>query len=81
MKIKGTIGQYPIDLDIELDIDSSKINELISLISEKYKYKSEIDTAKALASVYKKQVSSTCSEENIRGAYSSISPMPWGYLK
>ena len=37
MKIKGIVGQYPVDLDIELDIDSSKLNELISLITEEYK--------------------------------------------
>lgn len=55
MKIKGTIGQYPIDLEIEEDIDFSKINELISRISEDYKNKQEIAQAKALASMCKNE--------------------------
>lgn len=41
MKIKGTIGQYPIDLEIEGDIDYSKINKLISHISEDHAHKQQ----------------------------------------
>lgn len=74
MKIKGTIGQYPINLEIEGNIDFSKINELISLISENYKNKLEIDKAKALASIYKK-------EENTKKIDSFIQTAFWRNLK
>lgn len=74
MKIKGTIGQYPIDLEIEDDIDYSKINELISRISEDYKNKLETDRAKALASIYKKK-------ENTKKIDSFIQTAFWRNLK
>lgn len=47
MKIKGTIGQYPIDLEIEGDIDYSKINELISHISEDHVHKQQWEANRA----------------------------------
>lgn len=65
MKIKGTIGQYPINLEIEGDIDYSKINEVISHISEDYKNKQQWEANKAVASIYKTQEASLCSPTSI----------------
>lgn len=81
MKIKGTIGQYPIDLEIKDDIDYSKINELISHISEDYKNKQQWEANKAVASIRKAQETSLCSPASIMRSNSWVPPLLCGLSK
>lgn len=81
MKIKGTIGQYPIDLEIEDNIDYSKINKLISRISEDYKNKQQWEANKVVASTYKSQETSLCSPANIMRGNSWVPPLFRGLSK
>lgn len=81
MKIKGTIGQYPIDLEIEENIDFSKSNELIAHISEDYKNKQQWKTNKAVASIYKAQEASLCSSASIMRDNSWVPPLFCGLSK
>lgn len=81
MKIKGAIGQYPIDLEIGDDIDYSKINELISRISEDYKNKQQWEAIKAVASTYKSQETSLCSSASIMRGNSWVPPLLHGLYK
>lgn len=81
MKIKGTIGQYPVDLEIEDNIDYSKINELISRISEDYKNKQQWEANKAVASIYKEQKTPLCSPTSIMRGNSWVPPLLCGLSK
>lgn len=81
MKIKGTIGQYPVDSEVEGDIDYSKINELISHISKDYDHKWQIDTNAVITSIYKKQEASLCSPTSIMRSNSWVPPLFCGLSK
>lgn len=81
MKIKGTIGQYPVNLEIEDNIDYSKINELIARISEDYKNKQQWEANKAVASIYKEQKTSLCSSASIMRGNSWAPPLFCGLSK
>lgn len=81
MKIKGTIGQYPVDLEIEGGIDYSKINELISHISKDCSHKWQIDTNAIVASIYKEQKTSLCSPTSIMRGNSWVPPLFCGLHK
>lgn len=81
MKIKGTIGKYPVNLEIEGDIDYSKINELISCISKDYDHKWQMDANKAVASIHKAQEASLCSSASIMRSNSWVPPLFCGLSK